>query len=154
MKQIIQNLVVFFWKKICFFQKKERNMKSARLTDLKENFSTHKERILHVPSSVESKTTLECTGGKSFWRWSTYQSHRKRWRPRRSLWCSSGSGCGSALARPCPRVAAGLSGPRGLRGQPRLTRRRRTHRLAEEVDADRRLVCGVERAVPARRISA
>ena len=41
-------------------------MKSARLTDLKENFSTHKERILHVPSSVESKTTLECTGGKSF----------------------------------------------------------------------------------------
>ena len=67
-----------FLKENLFLSKKERNLKSARLTDLKENFSTHKERILHVPSSVESKTTLECTGGKSFWRWSTYQSHRKR----------------------------------------------------------------------------
>ena len=84
------------------FLSKKKNLKSARLTDLKENFSTHKERILHVPSSVESKTTLECTGGKSFWRWSTYQSHRKRWRPRRSLWCSSGSGCGTSPAQLCP----------------------------------------------------
>ena len=65
-------------KSVSLKKKEERNLKSARLTDLKENFSTHKERILHVPSSVESKTTLECTGGKSFWRWSTYQSHRKR----------------------------------------------------------------------------
>ena len=55
----------FSERKSVSLKKEERNLKSARLTDLKENFSTHKERILHVPSSVESKTTLECTGGKS-----------------------------------------------------------------------------------------
>ena len=56
-----------FLKEYLFLSKK-KNLKSARLTDLKENFSTYKVRI-HVPwfpSSEETKTTVSCTREKSF----------------------------------------------------------------------------------------